>query len=132
MLWPRIKKLLGREEQLPRRRGAYRPADHGAVPGLILNLKRDETRDGVPKDPTPFETVYSKLMNRPIEKPGRARRGTRRIAKLLGQLTTDKQIKRTGGAVIGPLMLMEAGLSMIVVAFLLAIFLKDLAAFLKL
>ncbi len=111
-------------------RGAYRPSDYGNMPSLLLNLKKDETREDA-REPTPLQTIIARVMNRPL-KPTKVRSGTRKVAGMIGQLSTDRQIKRTGGTEIRPMMLVEAGFSLIVVTFLVMTFLRDLSQFFKL
>ena len=113
-----------------KRRGVYRPDGYGNLPGLIVNLKKDEHREGSHEE-TPLQTIIRKVMHRPV-KPTKVRQGTRRVATMIGQLRSDRQIKRTGGTEIRPMMLIEAGLSFVVVTCLVVIFLRDLSQFLNL
>ncbi len=135
MAWNRFRlRFWRRAEPQPgskrRRRRSYQPDSYGHLPGLIVNLKKDETRDRHVEE-TQLQSIVARVTNQPA-KPGKASRGSRRVALILGQLGTDRPIHRTGGAGLRPMRLFEAGISLVVVAFLVSIFFHDLSAFLGL
>lgn len=112
-----------------RRRRTYHLDDYGKIPDLIVDLKKDETRDrGV--EETPLQALMSKVTNQPPRR-GSERKGGRRIAQLIGQLKTDRPMKQTGGVTLTPMMLFEGGLSLMVLVFMMSFFVWDLSAFIK-
>jgi hypothetical protein len=118
-----------RPSQPSRRRRTYHLDDYGKIPDLIADLQKDETRDGRVEE-TPLQALMSKVTSQPPRR-GRERHGTRRVGQLIGQLKTDRPMKQTGGVTLTPVMLFEGGLSLMVLAFLITFFVRDLSAFVK-